>query len=188
VDNINNKALDKERALDTSYDTNIYWIRAHISKQELTNRFIIGDKLIEDKKEHHTTEIAWLRYLAKRGLSRDQAQRYMRVARRFSSEQRQRIIDLHLPWKAVELLSRTGITDEHIEHFLSSITKTKPTIDQCMMLLHSVLYPSSDTSEPVTPAMPANKTTQVFLEYLKDTIEAMHRYLASEYAKETKKA
>jgi len=178
--------MNSKDSTERTYDTNIYWIRAHISKQELANRFIIGDKLIEDEKEHHITEIAWLRYLAKRGLSRDQAQRYMRASRRFSLEQRQRIIDLWLPWKAVELLSRTGITHEHIEQLLSLLTE-KPSIDRCVMLLHSVLYPSEEvTSTETASATSTKEIAQTFLGYLEDTTRAMRHYFekACEPAKE----
>lgn len=171
--------------MDTSYDTNIYWIRAHISKQELTNRFTSGDKLIEDELQHHATEITWLQHLAKQGLSRDQAQRYMRVARRFSPEQRQRIIGLQLPWKVVELLARQGITNDHIERFLPLLTE-KPTIDHCVMLLHSVLYPS--TEEAISTETTTKEVAQTFFGYLEDTTRAMRHFFekVDEGAKDAK--
>src|SRR2546423_15461964 len=120
--------------MSTTPDQCIYHIRAHITKAELAARFIIGDTLVEDEATHHKTDISWLRHLAKQRLSRDQAQRYMRCARRFSLEQRNRIIEAQLPWKAVELLARRGIASEYVDQFLEKTT-INPTIDQCVTLL-----------------------------------------------------
>jgi len=163
--------------MNATPDQCIYHIRAHITKQELAARFIVGDTLIEDEGVHHKSEIAWLRHLAKRRLSRDQAQRYMRCARRFSLEQRNRIIEAQLPWKAVELLARRGVASEYVDQFLD-ISPINPTIDQCMTLLHDVLYPSVQAETSSETAMPTKEVTRTFLEYLENTIQSMKQYLA----------
>jgi hypothetical protein len=103
----------------------------------------------------------------------------MKIARRFSLEQRTRIIAAQLPWKAVELLARSGISSADVDAFLLVLgTAVNPTIDQCFRLLHSVLYPASEASEASERSMSANKELmQSFLKYLEDTAQAMHRYL-----------
>lgn len=88
-------------------------------------RINLGLELIEAERTYRATQQDWIIYLGGRGLRKSDAQEYMRLAKRFGSdEMRSLLVKLGPSWKIViELISPRKYTDEQVRAFFAKVPK-----------------------------------------------------------------